>query len=147
LLERVLAVLQEIARTPGAIDAYLRERATSDLEDLHQERDGLVQTLEGLEARRTRWDDAYEADVIGLADYGNRLAGLEQERAGIVDRLEVVERRLSQSQSYERRRDEIVNVIQGGIPTIEDRAALKACLRRIIARIIVDEGRIVEIVM
>jgi len=38
-------------------------------------------------------------------------------------------------------------VIQGGIPTIEDRAALKACLRRIIAKIVVGGGRIIEIVM
>jgi len=146
LYEQVIGVLQTIASTPGAIEGYLQEQVDQDAEHLRQERDRLVQVLGSITGRRQRWDDAYEAEVIDLGTYSERIEGLHQEQAGLEHRLSVIEKQLSRARTFDRRRTAILQAVQDPPPP-ENRAAVKVWLRKIIERVEVTGNEINRIVM
>jgi DNA invertase Pin-like site-specific DNA recombinase len=143
---KILDVFYEIAKEPQAIDDYLQERQAHDTNALHQERAGLLQTLENLDGRRQRWDDAYEASVVDLAEYSEKITLVETERGSIEHRLSTIEQRLSRSQTIGDRRAELLEAINHPPPP-DERAVLKVYLRRLIERIEIRDGEIERLTM
>ena len=146
LYEQVMDVIRQIASTPGAAKAYLDHRNEEQVDALAEEAGGARTALEALRARRKRWDTAYESGVIDLTEYGRRIGELADEQAAIEDRLAVVERRFADATGKQNRLDEITKAIHQ-MPELTDYRAVKLWLRRLIAEIVVQDGKMIRLVL
>jgi len=146
LYDRVMNILREIALKPGMLDTYIEQMSNRNIDGLREEKAGLVSALQGIAARIQRWSDAYEAEVINLETYGERLRGLEQERNRLSTRLTTIQRELDHYQDTTQRREEILTALQS-IPAPDDRRATKVFLRRIIDKITIRDAQIERITL
>lgn len=146
LYDAVMGTLLEISRSPEAVDEYLAGRASERLSALAEERDRLRDALAGLARRRARWDEAYETGVIGLSEYGDRVGLVEEERREARHRLERVQGRLADAEREERRREDIMQLLEEP-PAVEDRQATKVFLRRVVEDVRIRDGEVVKLVL
>jgi len=155
IYDAVMDILHQIINDQHIIDRYL---AGERLEDEYaasvnnKSYDHLVTELGELEkatidvdARRERWDDAYEANVIDLGTYSSRVQAVEDERASIDRRIVAIRRKLDSIRTVDERRSEILETISN-IPEGTDRPATKVFLRRLIEKITIRDGQIERLI-
>jgi site-specific DNA recombinase len=144
VLDKLLDALYEITQNPRAIEKYIESQRDDTKEPLLQNKERLSQAAGDLETRRQRWDDAYEAGVISLADYTDRIAGIANQQASIGEELTKAEAKLARSQDMESRKQRLLQQIANP-PDPNDKGRLKAYLRRIIKQMTIDNGELVKI--
>lgn len=144
LYEQVSVILKEIAYTPGAIDAYISHQDNSKEEYLHVEKANLESALSKVDNRTQRWDAAYEAGVIDLTAYGQRVSNVAEEKAELLSRLQLVNAKIEKLTKSEQRKKDILEALKNP-PPISDFAAIKVHLRRVIKDIKVFNNKIIEL--
>ena len=144
--EHVMRFLMEIARYPEAADLHLSRQSADKRAELQAERETIREALRRLAAKRSRWDDAYESDVIDLETYGQRLGELNAQCELLARRLSTIETALQKSLAMERRRADIMELLSD-IPDVEDRAATKVFLRRVLEELVFLDGDVQRIVL
>jgi len=146
LYEKVMSIMRQIASEPTVADAYLERGESANRDALMAERDVLQTALRELEARRGRWDDAYETKAIELEKYRERVALLTEERDTLVHRFGQVEKALSKSNKSAQRREQLLELLEE-MPPVEDRQRTKVFLRNAIKELVVTDGDLVQIVL
>jgi hypothetical protein len=146
LYEAVIEVIRQISSDPHLVDKYVEWRDSKNYDNLVVELGKLKGAIANIDARRRRWDDAYEADVIDLGTYSSRVQAVEDERASIDRRIGVIQRELSNVRAVDERRSEILEIISSGVPPVSDRPATKVFFRRLIEKIVIRDGQIERIV-
>jgi len=145
IYEAVITVLTQLAADPDSIQEYLQSRVIEDAARLEEEQAGLEKALAGLTARRTRWDQAYEAGTIDLTTYGERVGGLADEQAGLENRLgELIRKQAAQAQVADLQA-EIQNAVTTP-PDLSNPAEAKRLFRSLIQSLTVTSGQVTEIV-
>jgi DNA invertase Pin-like site-specific DNA recombinase/esterase/lipase len=145
--ERVLTVLRELAQEPGLIDEYLQAEVEDRSGQIDEEIEQLTKALAGLKSRRTRWDKAYEGEVIDLETYAQKIQDLDQERSRLESRLSDIKRLKKTNINQQARRDRILKAIDT-IPSYEnarDNQRVQAALKQLIESVVVLNGEVKSI--
>lgn len=142
-------IIERVASDPQAIEDYIAGQADRDVWALESERESVANALEGLGERRQRWNDAYEAGVIDMDTYSDRLGSLESEHERLMQRLVAINRELQSARTTEARRANLLAAVAKGMPdpTDANRGVIKAHLRRIFESISVRDGQIIHVKM
>lgn len=146
LYQSVMEVFKELAANASALDEYLSIEQSQDNTGIRDEREGLLHSLSDIDARRRRWDAAYESGAIDLTAYSEHIHRVSMDHKTLLDRIQQIDAALSRTDILDRRRNEILTAISDPPPP-DDRLATKTFLRRIIKSAMVDDGHLVRIIL
>jgi hypothetical protein len=146
LYTALVKILNKIASQPESIDAYLEDQQTANIEMLLREIEGVSKSLSTIQARRAKWDTAYEEDVINLDEYKYKIDSLNEESTRLTEMLSILQRRQKAAQNHERQRDFILrNLNRFPKITPENRGMIKQRLRVIIDKIVIENGKMIRV--
>ncbi len=142
--------LARLADDPALLDAALAEaRETEPI--VPDDRGALEAEWEDLQKRRTRWQDAYEAGLMDLAQFGERVRGLGEREEAVSRRLGTLAALAERAQHQQDHEAEVRQALRE-LPTmlagdlfLEACEQFRAVLSQVLARITVRDRCIVDV--
>lgn len=151
LHQQVGEYLRRVAESPEELESLVAEADEQADENWEAEQEALFTRHSDLLRRRRRWGDAYEAGILKLEEFAERLQALEEQETAIERRLGVIEGKLRSQERQENYLAELRQLL-AQLPdwlaselTAEHREVFRALFTKFVQRVRVSNNTVIGI--
>ncbi len=142
--------LAHLADDPARVDAALAELRETEPTAI-DDRVALEAEWDDLQKRRARWQDAYEAGLMALAQFGERLHGLEEREDAVSRRLQTLATLAESAQRQQDHETDVRHILRdlpellAGELSLEVCEQLRAMFSQLLARVTVCDRQVMDV--